>query len=276
MISRLTPNSRFAIILPGIPCVNQGRETIAMSRHRSILTPVLFSIRRLGRIGALAAGLLVVASLVPATQASPIEYRFGGVITSAADGTGVTPGTRFEGTLTYDPRENPSSMIGTDGLATLSYGLTSNSPSSPPDQAGLSLEIGGKSIGSISGGLLVSLMQLEENQWGQIHPPQSSIGFSGSDMNLQISVGFSNPARSVLGPLGPSGPLPDPLSLADFPVSNVSVYSMTDGHPSSDVLYQGTIDTLEQVTTPEPSAVALWLGLGAAGWACRAKMRRGQ
>ena len=94
---------------------------------------------------------------------------------------------------------------------------------------------------------------------------------SVSDQELLRAIAARDSAalRALFERYGPTA-----LALANFPVANLSVYSMVDGHSSSAPLYLGTIDTLEPVPVPEPGAVAVWLWLAASAWAVRARSRR--
>jgi hypothetical protein len=89
------------------------------------------------------------------------------------------------------------------------------------------------------------------------------------DHKVNINLDLTNPSRGVLGSLD----VPTTINLADFPQATISVTGW-GATPGTYLNYQGTIDTLtkvEQATTPEPASVALWLGLGVAAWAVKAR-----
>ena len=44
-------------------------------------------------------------------HAALMRYEYGGTITSADPSTGITRGSRFSGTFTYDPAGSPSAMM---------------------------------------------------------------------------------------------------------------------------------------------------------------------
>ena len=60
-------------------------------------------------------------------HAALMRYEYGGTITSADPSTGITPGSRFSGTFTYDPAGSPSAMM-IEGQTTSYYGLLSFPP----------------------------------------------------------------------------------------------------------------------------------------------------
>ena len=64
-------------------------------------------------------------------HAALMRYEYGGTITSADPSTGITPGSRFSGTFTYDPAGSPSAMM-IEGQTTSYYGLLSFPPARRP------------------------------------------------------------------------------------------------------------------------------------------------
>jgi hypothetical protein len=268
MISLLTPISMSAIILTGIPYVNQGRETIAMTRHRSVLAPVIFSIQRLARIGTLA-GLLVIAASVSATQAAPIAYEYSGVITSADSRSNVHVGERFSGTFSYDPQASIfSSPPGYANLYSFGYSTTTanenssatlnfgSSKESPPSF--ISMQIGvyyGGSQPSISPSSTLAIYS----------------GIPGGGISYVLQ--FSNQSRVVLDP----AKVPTSINLSDFTSALLGGHT-TWGNAGETYGFGGTIETLAPLgnsvtAVPEPSAVAMWLGLASSAWAFRARSR---
>jgi hypothetical protein len=219
-----------------------------------------------------AAGLAIfVAVVMPAARAAPIEFHYGGVITSADDGTGITPGERFEGAFTYDPQINPNFMS-TDSGSTDSgrfywFAQPVGWPGSPPpDTSALSLSIGGRLVFSQQGGLDLGVTDVGVNDPLNLHP-YSSIWIISTevDTNRILSLRLAGGQPGALD-------IPTGINLADFTDSSISgaQWGSTDGTSPT---YQGTIDTLVRVTTPEPASVALWLGLGIAAWAVKARSR---
>lgn len=267
MISLLTSNSRFAIILTGIPYVNQGRETIEMTRHRSVLTPVIFSIQRLARIGTLA-GLLVIAGSVSATQAAPIAYEYSGVITSADPRSFVHVGERFSGTFSYDPQTSfPYGSPGYAGFYGFGYSFaTANEDSSAALNFGSSKESP------------PSFISMQIGVYGGSQPnisPSSTLAIYSGIPNGRITyvLQFSNQSRVVLDP----AKVPTSINLSDFTSALLGGYR-AGGNPGETYGFGGTIDTLARlgngvIAVPEPSAVALWLGLAASAWVVKARSR---
>lgn len=218
-----------------------------------------------------AAGLALFSLLPPTARAAPIEFHYGGVITSADDGTGVTPGTRFDGTFTYDPQTIPLAMVIEDAnFYTFGTSGTWLTASPPPDTSAINLSVGDKSMFSRQGGLGVGVSEIQDN-----HPfnpyPHTNLNINSHDLvhNVTINLDLINPDRGVLGSLD----LPATINLADFPQATLTVTGW-GATPGTSLSYRGTIDTLakvEQATTPEPASVALWLGLAAAAWVVKAR-----
>jgi len=222
----------------------------------------------------LAVGLSVLALSLPASQAAPIEFHYGGTITSAGAGTNVAVGSRFDGTFTYDPQANLSPMLYENGR-TYTFGQPSGTTgTTTPDSSAMSLTLGGSSAFSKSGGLSLGLYEVDSND--PYNPnPATNLTFNSYNPSTKVDleVLLSNPQRGVFGSLA----IPPALNLSNFPTATVTV-SWWDPTRKDVDSYVGTIDTLAQLgtsvtTVPEPAAVALWLGLGAAGWAFRARMR---
>ena len=90
-----------------------------------------------------------------------IRYDFGGVIASADPSTGVTPGTRFSGSFTFDPTDPTSPLITIEGSNQYLFGRSENVPNSVADGSGLTLQVGGKTVLADPGGVQVSVNELE-------------------------------------------------------------------------------------------------------------------
>ena len=219
-----------------------------------------------------AAGLLLLALTSPLAHSAPIEFQYGGVIASAADGMNLAPGTRIQGSFIYDPQAGFSTMS-SGGWITYQYSAGSLNSSSSTDSSGLSFGVNGEIVAAALGGLQLGMTDFRYlDQLGAGASRWTTFTILGKDLarGLGIFLEFDNSTRSVFDSIGP----PRFFNLADFPGAGFSIEPL-EGTGRPGLLYSGRIDTLIQVTTPEPSAVALWLGLGAAGYAIRARMRRG-
>jgi len=220
-------------------------------------------------------GLVVAVMAVSdvAAHASPIEYRYGGVITSADPSTGVAPGTPFSGIISYDPAR-PSGGIGFEGYSQVNYGLSENYPDSVADGSGLTLQIGGQTILANPGGVMVSVSDIDylgqygyRDTSGNPQNPHTTVTISNADVDggpLQVALSLTNPTRSV------SSSLPA-LNLADYPQARLNVAESTNS--GSNTLYTGTIDSLVEIPVPEPAFTTL-LCLAATGWFARMRRHR--
>jgi hypothetical protein len=94
--------------------------------------------------------LIVIENLE--VSAAPIRYEYGGVITAADPSTGVAPGTRFSGTIAYDPAEQPPAMM-IEGMNEYFYGLGAHFSGAMADGSGLTLQIGGRTVLANPGGV---------------------------------------------------------------------------------------------------------------------------
>lgn len=221
-----------------------------------------------------AVGLAILALAIPAAQAAPIEYHYGGVITSADAGTSITPGTRFDGTFTYDPQTNPRGF-GFENYTSYEFGTSSNWPALPaPDTSAMSLWVGNDSKYARQGGLNLSVNDVGVNNPTDPYPRTIlDIHSYDTDHKLNIDLVLSNPNRGVFGSLD----IPTSINLGDFPNATISVTARDTKDPTTYLNFQGTIDTLNpvnMVTTPEPAAIAMWLGLAASALAFQARSRR--
>jgi hypothetical protein len=206
-------------------------------------------------------------------DASPITYAFSGTITSADASTGVSAGTPFSGTFTYDPTEKISGGLGFEGYSQIDYGQSMSYPGSKPDGSGLTVNVGNSQVFNLQGGIEVAISEAAyPYQDGYSTSAHSQVTFSNSNINnvtgsTLASVSFVNQAADVLGSLG----APTSLNLADFPGASLSVVG-DSGSPDATILYAGTITSLSAVPVPEPSALAV-IGLGGAAWVARTRRR---
>jgi len=160
-------------------------------------------------------------------HAALMRYEYGGTITSAASSTGVTPGTRFTGTFTYDPAGSPSAMM-IEGQTDSSYGLLALRPGAMADGSGITLQIGGKSVVPDPGGVSVTVTEQQyAGQWGYRNADGTgagpsttvTIGNGWAKDGPFLGLELSNPTRALFQSLAP----PSSLNLADFPVAEISV-----------------------------------------------------
>src|SRR3954463_8251486 len=178
--------------------------------------------------------LSLLALFATSAAAVPIQYEYSGVISTADPSTGVAPGTRFTGTLAYDPGKDVV-WLGYEGHQQYYYGKIAGNPGSVADGSGLTLQIGGRTILADQGGVLVGVSESEyPGQWGYRDAngnpagPYTQLSISDGDT---VSLNLSNPSRSVFGSLAP----PSWLSLADFPQAQLNVTESTD--PGQRTLY---------------------------------------
>ncbi len=203
-----------------------------------------------------------------AGQAALMRYEYGGTITSADPSTGITPGTRFTGTFTYDPAGKPFAMM-IEGQTDYTFGLLSW-PGSQADGSGITLQIGGKSVLSDQGGLSMTVTESEyPNQFSYLNGvgPATALTISNpwtDSRSILVGLDLSNPSRSVFHSLDP----PTSIDLSDFPVAQLSGIST----PGGETLFSGTIDTLMEIPVPEPAWTTL-LCLTAIGWIARSRRR---
>ena len=156
--------------------------------------------------------LLAVLTQGAAALGEPIRYEYGGVITFAHSSTGVSPGTRFEGSFTYDPAVTPL-LLSIEGIQPVRLRPVREHPGSVSDGSGLDLLVGGQAVLANPGGVQVSVFESEySGQYGyrdsQGHPagPFTKIDISNGNVDhgpIFVSLGLSNPGRSVFGSLAP-------------------------------------------------------------------------
>lgn len=199
------------------------------------------------RLLAFWAGIMVV-SMGTRSLAAPIRYQFGGVVVHADSSTWVTPGSRYSGTLTYDP-----------DLATKTASVDWNQGFDLGPLSGMTVDINGRRVYSVQGGLQLGVAQYPQDHGGSGLPPSTHLSFRVAD-DLEGVAPFlvlRNLDRWVLPGLIP----PTALSLTDFPDGGF----VLSRNPGGLTLYQGTLDTLTAIPVPEPTTAALIL-IGAAGW----------
>jgi hypothetical protein len=218
-------------------------------------------------------GLMITWIMLPnvAADAAPIRYEYGGVLTSADPSTGVAPGTRFSGTIAYDPAAKPPAMM-IEGSNQYFYGLWANMPGAFADGSGLTLQIGGRTVLANPGGVQVGVAEIEysgqysyRDASGNPASPYTSVTISNENIGydpLQVALGLRNPDRAVFGSLDP----PKALNLADFPRATLDVTELTN--PGVKTLYTGTVDSLVEIPAPEPAWVTL-VCLTTIGWFAR-------
>lgn len=216
------------------------------------------SIRRI--LTVITASLVLFLLTTHVVYASPLEFHYSGVITSSDADTGVAPNSRFDGTFTYDPSTNPQYMM-IENAHFYTFGTSLDSSALPtPDTSAISLSLDNKSLFSRSGGLAISLGEVDAGDKYNPYPHTTlQVHSYDTDHSLNIDVTFVNPSRGVFGSLD----IPTAISLSDFPTATITV-TQRDAASGAYLEYQGTIDTLNQVvivTTLEPAGIALWLGL---------------
>ena len=221
-----------------------------------------------------AIGLLLICG---AAGADPVRYEYGGVITSADPSMGVSPGTPFTGTITYDPTARASYGLAIEGS---SQSIFTTSPYYPAPSFGgsdLTLSVGGQTVLANSGGIQLSVSEIQfpgqfgyTDASGNPRGPSTSVGFSTENVSgnpLDVWVGLTNPTQSLF----PSLAMPSVLSLADFPQAQLAVSELTNS--GSKALYAGTIDSLVELPVPEP-AYGILICLASIGWFVRRSSSR--
>ena len=232
--------------------------------------------RREGRWFILAAAFSWIASIPAGARADLIKYQYGGVITSADPTTGISPGTRFSGTISYDTDAGSPPDPRWPGTRQYNFGGYYYFPSSltpPSSDSGLTISVGGQPIGPTQGGLFLALSHSRKSlslPAGAPNPETAvEIATGGANQNpIRIVMGFKNSSPAATFPLD----LPKTINLSDFTSTFLNVDDASGPLGLHD-LYRGTIDTLTPIPTPEPSA-ALLLGIAAAARLARSRCRR--
>lgn len=190
--------------------------------------------------------------LTPSSFASPIQYDYSGVITSAPGSSGVAAGTPFSGSFWYDPSQGI--IVMTEGI----YGYSPNpySPGSTPDSSGIALSIGGRnefnSTGQLTVGVVYSPMYVPSDQ-----TPSTKVTVTdGSRPTPSLTLVLANPSRMMRPSLNDSGT----LSLSDFTMAQLDYLRKT---PSGNLEFKGNITALTSVPEPAHATIiclaAAWL-----------------
>ena len=199
--------------------------------------------------------------------AAPITYMYGGTISSDDPTTAIAPGTRFEGTFTYDPATQPFKLT-TEGMAVYTFGIP---PSTVADTSNLTLRLGGQPLFS-GQGLSVTVSDQSDATYGlppgsSTHvPPSSQWNLLAHNDLVGVSLNFVNPGQS----LNPSLSLTHAYSLNDFPIAQLLVTGRAN--KTGVILYSGSIDMLAPVPVPEPTTLAM-LAVTFAGLAVRRHLK---
>lgn len=195
---------------------------------------------------------IMVASMGTPSLAAPIRYQFGGVVVHADASTAIASGSRYSGTLTYDP-----------DLVTKTASVDGNQGFDLGPLSGMTVDINGRRVYSVQGGLQLGVAQYPQDHGGSGLPPSTHLGFRVAD-NLEGVAPFlalRNLDRWVLPGLVP----PTALSLTDFPDGGF----VLSRNPGGLTLYQGTLDTLTAIPVPEPTCAALVLVVATGGCVVR-------
>ncbi len=226
-----------------------------------------------------AAVVAFLASVATESRADRIEYRFSGKLNDADPSTpaatdGHAAGTPFTGSFAYDPNETPTVSSTIQGSSNYMFGQAG--PNTSPDSSGLSIQVGGQTVYSLTGGLGLTVDMTPTpgviptpGPYPLPTNPHTHVGFSSGLGGASMVAGIDlwNDNAAVLGSLAP----PSSLNLSDFTAAMNIVAD--PGTAQSRILYQGTIDVLVEVTTPEPSTL-LVIGLAGAGFLARRKFAR--
>jgi hypothetical protein len=211
-----------------------------------------------------------------AAHATPIQYGYAGVSTSADPSTGAVTGTPFSGTFSYDPAKL-SNWITIEGSFQAIYGRSASFPDSVADGSNLTLQVGGKPILINPGGVQISLSQIQypgefgyRDANGNPANPYTKLNISNGNIDggpIQVSLELTNLTRSLFGSLA----TPSAITLSDFTDAQLNVTELTN--PGSKSLYTGTINSLVEMPVPEPTLMSM-LGLVAVGWFARSRRRQ--
>ena len=215
--------------------------------------------------------LTILATAGDRARADVIRFAYTGTITSADPSTGVAAGTPFSGTFAYDPLfklQGPSYEGNTQYISGAAAGI----PGSIPDASGLTVDVGGKSVYSHTGGIDVAVFNIRyAGEYGYHYNPSTDLSISNTnigDFPFAVFLEFINYSRSVY----PALDSPTKISLPDFPSSILSIYAPAVGG-ASPLLYAGRIETLTAIEAPEPST-AILLGVAVVAGLFRARRTR--
>jgi hypothetical protein len=160
-----------------------------------------------------------------------------------------------------------------EGFSQAAFGLSANWPGSVADGSGLTLQIGGQTILANPGGLAIATYEIDyPGQYGYTDAsgnpksPYTTVVISNSyvgDNPLQVALNLTNPTRGL-------GDSIYPLNLAEFPSAQLSV--TIPNSSGTETLYTGTIDSLFELSVPEPAGATV-LCLVATAWFGRTHRR---
>lgn len=210
-----------------------------------------------------------------------LRYRYSGVVTSgtpelAGVAQAVPVGTRFSGTISYDPL-NP-------GLAGRTYNSSGfevfADPIRNPVPFTVQLDRANAADARVQGDLYLYIEQHIYTPLSGSPSPSTTVGFSTTQGGRNVSIHLWNPERYLVGANLPVGPgswpwlPPSPLSLADFATARMEFTDSLSGNFD----FQGEIQSLTlegtggAIPIPEP---ATWLTMfGLAGFLVRHARRR--
>lgn len=188
---------------------------------------------------------VVVVLLSPAasSQASPLSFEFGGVLTHADPSTGAATGTPFTGAVGYDPAD--STVTVNPSFQTFDFGPSSS----------LTIKIGDSTVYSSQGNL--HMLRSVSGTDIDISGPQDAAGLNPFITLRHVAV----VNRSSLLP---------PSNIQLDPDGSQTTFVL-HRNPGDVPLYSGVINTLN--TVPEPSTLAAFVAL-LGGSALRASWKR--
>ena len=199
------------------------------SKHSTLVWPVLVT--------------LLVISWCPPSEAEPIRYAYGGVITTADPSTGIVAGTRFDGTFTYDPAAPV-----TDPLPSIEGQIGYGSFGGP---SGLVLNVGGHQFLEVRNlGLTVDYGPKYLPTPSAQDPAMTGVSVLAMTDQYAVTLSLTNTNREVF----PPSPIPTSFSLDDFPVRQLLVVDRASH--GGVTLLGGQIDTLTPLPVPEPTPLA--------------------
>ena len=206
------------------------------------------------------AALWLVLGHGAAASAAPIWYEYEGTITSADASTGLTQGSQFTGTFSYDPVAQPTDFMGSNSLYTRQH--------APPNSSspGMTLSVGGQKL--LDEPDLVVSFSPNALSYGPPSPAEVGVsaGFgwvNGIAFNMDLKL--LNPTGVSYGMFGPTSP----LSLSNFSEAMLNVTDPNTGK----ALFTGTVTSLTATTVPEPASATL-VSLVTVGWLAHSRRRQ--
>jgi hypothetical protein len=194
---------------------------------------------------ALALALAALLATAGPALASPIQFNFRGVITSAGSGAGVSVGQAFSGSFSYDPNANLP-WVGVQGSKNYAIGQDGSKDPS----ASFVVKVGDKTLFNYQGALNVNVQDTpSDGYWFPGAQASSRLAVRGpSEVGGWFpTVNFSNPERSVFAG---SVNLPSTLDLRDFPEAELVVQGLSGGDPAHS--FDGQITSLSVGPRPVP------------------------